>query len=78
MAGGPVSRPTVPGNTIRGRKELLRSVGCPEARLDEAQEHLRVLVTPVRVQSGEWKVMAYLSAMTARRVVNRERSGGLR
>lgn len=68
-----MSRPTVPGNTVRGRKQLLRDVDCPELLLDEAQEHLRILVTPVRVQSGEWKVMAYLSAITARQVVNRER-----
>ena len=68
-----MSRPTVPGNTIRGRKQLLRDVGCSEALLDAAQEHLRLLVTPVKVQSGEWKVAAYLSAMTARRVVRRER-----
>lgn len=67
-----MSRPVVPGNTIRGRKQLLRDVGCPVALLGVAEEHLRNLVTPVKIH-GVWKVPAYLSAMTARRVVNRER-----
>jgi len=63
-----MSRPNVPGNTRRGRKERLRTVGCPESLLDKAEEELRAWVTPIYVH-GRWKVVALLSDVTARRVL---------
>jgi hypothetical protein len=69
-----MSRPVVPGNTRPERRALLLGVGCPPTLLDEADELLKLLVTPVYVNK-RWKVPAYLSEIQARRVVTRVRGG---
>ena len=46
-----MSRPTVSGNTKPERTALLRSVGCPEHLLAQADRSLRSLVTPVKVRA---------------------------